>query len=131
MANRHLIDELFNLFIGLTKGYSHVAHVILLTSDSYYIEEVYNNAKLNKTAEFYLLDHLSRKDVEAWLRTEGWGERSDRDAVEKYRRQPLGDRPHARACQKRQKRGAGLPVIVGQMISIRQAQRISPQKTYR
>ena len=72
-GKRHLLDELFNLFIRLTKE-THLAHVILLTSDSYYIEEIYNHAKLSKTTEFYLLDHLPRSDTEAWLHAEGWDE---------------------------------------------------------
>ena len=45
----YLIDKLFNLFVRLTKVL-HVAHVVLATSDSYFIEEIYNSAKLKKTS---------------------------------------------------------------------------------
>ena len=65
-GERNLLDELFNLFVGLTKE-THLAHVILLTSDSYFIEEIYNHSKLKKTAEFFHLDHLSRQDTMGWL----------------------------------------------------------------
>jgi len=68
-GERHLLDELFNLFVRLTKEI-HIAHVILLTSDSYFIEDIYNNARLKKTAEFYLIDHLEQEAVVAWLAKE-------------------------------------------------------------
>jgi hypothetical protein len=65
-GERYLIDELFNLFIALTKV-NHLAHVICATSDSYFIEELYGNAKLSKTCNFYKVDHLSHTDVMDWL----------------------------------------------------------------
>jgi len=39
-SERFLLDELFNLFVRLTKVV-HLAHIVLLTSDSYFIEEIY------------------------------------------------------------------------------------------
>ncbi|MBI4645743.1 MAG: AAA family ATPase [Bacteroidia bacterium] len=68
-GERYLIDELFNLFIRLTKV-THTAHIILSTSDSYFIEEIYNNAKLMKTTELYFIDHFDKKTVIDWLSTE-------------------------------------------------------------
>ncbi len=65
-GERHLIDQLFNLFITITKT-NHLAHVILATSDSYFIEEIYNSAKLSKTSEFFLLDHFDKETVVGWL----------------------------------------------------------------
>jgi uncharacterized protein len=70
-GERYLIDELFNLFIEITKT-KHVSHVVLATSDSYFIEEIYNSAKLSKTSEFLLLDHLDKKDVATWLQEENF-----------------------------------------------------------
>jgi len=61
-----LLDELFNLFIRLTKV-ENLAHVILATSDSYFIDEIYNNAKLAQTSEIHLINHLSEDDVVKWL----------------------------------------------------------------
>lgn len=69
-GERHLIDELLNLFIRLTKV-RHLAHVVLLTSDSYFIEELYNNAKLKKTMELFLVEHLSFEAVNDWLKEAG------------------------------------------------------------
>lgn len=61
-----LIEELFKFFIALTKQ-NNLAHVVCLTSDSYYMEELYNDAKLTNTSDFQLIEHLSQKDIEYWL----------------------------------------------------------------
>lgn len=70
-GERYLLDELFNLFVRLTKEI-HVAHVILLTSDSYFIEDIYNNAKLKKTTKFLHLGHLEKPTIEQWLQEENF-----------------------------------------------------------
>ena len=70
-GERYLIDELFNLFIALTKV-THSTHVVLCTSDSYFIEEIYKSAKLSKTSEFFLLDHFEKEIVYNWLKTESF-----------------------------------------------------------
>ncbi len=67
--NLLLVEELWKFFIRLTKEV-HLAHVICLTSDSYYIEELYNHAKLKNTSDYYLVDHLEKKDVVWWLKSE-------------------------------------------------------------
>lgn len=72
-GERHLIDELLNLFIRLTKV-RHLGHVVLLTSDSYFIEELYNNAKLKKTMELFLVEHLPFEAVHTWLSGAGFSE---------------------------------------------------------
>ncbi len=63
---RYLVDELLNLFVRLTKV-SHTAHVVLATSDSYFIEEIYHNARLKKASMFYFVDHLDKHSVMEWL----------------------------------------------------------------
>jgi len=68
-GEKYLIDELFNLFVRLTKV-THTAHVVLATSDSYFIEEIYNSAKLKKTSKFYFVDHFSEAEVKEWLKEE-------------------------------------------------------------
>jgi len=60
--NLLLSEELFKFFIALTKV-NHLAHVICATSDSYYIEELYNHAKLKNTSDYFLVDHLDKKDI--------------------------------------------------------------------
>ena len=60
--NLLLVEELWKFFIRLTKVL-HLAHVVCLTSDSYYIEELYAHTKLKNTSEFFLVDHISYDDV--------------------------------------------------------------------
>jgi len=67
--NLLLNEELFKFFIRLTKV-NHLAHVICATSDSYYIEELYNHAKLKNTSKYFLVDHLEKKDIIGWLKSE-------------------------------------------------------------
>ena len=66
-GERYLIDEMFNLFIRLTKE-THSCHIICATSDSYFIEQIYNSASMSKTCTYYLIDHLSKEDTFKWLR---------------------------------------------------------------
>jgi uncharacterized protein len=72
-STRYLLDELFNLFVSLTKT-AHVAHVVLATSDSYFIEDLYHNVKLAQAAKFYCVDHFSHERVREWLSAEQWTE---------------------------------------------------------
>ena len=66
-GERYLLDEIFNLFIGLTKE-THLCHVICATSDSYFIEQIYNSASMSKTCTYYLIDHLGKEDTFKWLK---------------------------------------------------------------
>jgi len=61
-----LIEELFKFFISITKQHN-LAHVVCLTSDSYFLEELYNDTKLSNTSRFYIMEHLSKKDIFYWL----------------------------------------------------------------
>jgi len=61
-----LINELFKFFIALTKQ-NNLAHVVCLTSDSYYMEELYGDTKLANTSDFYSMEHLLKKDIYYWL----------------------------------------------------------------
>jgi AAA+ ATPase superfamily predicted ATPase len=61
-----LIEELFKFFIALTKQ-NNLAHVVCMTSDSYYLEELYHDTKLTNTSDFYHIRHLSYDDIKYWL----------------------------------------------------------------
>jgi hypothetical protein len=64
--DRQLIIELFNFFVAMTKE-SHLAHVIIASSDGYFLYTVYNDSRLKKTSEFYKVDYLPKEDVMEWL----------------------------------------------------------------
>jgi len=65
-GQRELLKELFNFFVAMTKE-SHLCHVIIASSDGYFVERVYNDSKLKKTSKFLEVDYLSRDDVQFWL----------------------------------------------------------------
>jgi uncharacterized protein len=65
-GERQLIKELFNFFVAMTKE-SHLAHIIISSSDGYFIDTVCNDSKLRKTSDFYEIDYLSQADVWEWL----------------------------------------------------------------
>jgi len=61
-----VVNELFKFFISMTKQFN-LCHIVCLTSDSYYMEELYWDTKLAKTSDFYLMEHLNKKDIFYWL----------------------------------------------------------------
>ena len=69
--NLTLVQELRKFFIAMTKV-EHLAHIVCLTSDSYYMEELYADTKLKNTSKFYLVDHISKTDVQYRLGELEW-----------------------------------------------------------
>ncbi len=63
---KRLMFELMNFFVAMTKE-SHLCHVIIASSDAFFIEQVYVDSKLRKTSKFMKLDYLEREDVFTWL----------------------------------------------------------------
>ncbi|MGA1870313.1 MAG: ATP-binding protein [bacterium] len=61
-----LITELFNFFVAMTKE-SHLAHIIISSSDGYFIETVYTDSKLKKTSRFFEINYLTYEDTIEWL----------------------------------------------------------------
>jgi len=65
-GQRDLLKELFNFFVALTKE-SHLCHVIIASSDGYFMNRIYNDSKLTKTSDFFEINYLSQEDVKYWL----------------------------------------------------------------
>ena len=63
---KRLMVELMNFFVAMTKE-SHLCHVIIASSDAFFIEQVYVDSKLRKTSKFMKLDYLEKEDVLTWL----------------------------------------------------------------
>jgi len=63
---KRLMVELMNFFVAMTKE-SHLCHVIIASSDAFFIEQVYVDSKLRKTSRFMKLDYLEKEDVFSWL----------------------------------------------------------------
>jgi len=64
---KRLMVELMNFFVAMTKE-SHLCHVIIASSDAFFIEQVYVDTKLRKTSQFMKLDYFEKEDVFTWLR---------------------------------------------------------------
>jgi AAA+ ATPase superfamily predicted ATPase len=58
--NGYLIYELFNYFVSLTK-HKHLCHVFCLSSDSLFIERVYNEAMLDDRVDYILVDDFGKE----------------------------------------------------------------------
>ncbi len=65
-GQRELLKELFNFFVAMTKE-SHLCHVIISSSDGYFIERIYTDSKLQKTSTFLEVDYLEKEDIFYWL----------------------------------------------------------------
>ena len=65
-GGRELLNEIFNFFVAMTKE-SHLCHVIIASSDGYFIDRVYQDSKLKKTCEFMEIKYLLEADVMDWL----------------------------------------------------------------
>ncbi|MBL0699404.1 MAG: AAA family ATPase [Desulfosarcina sp.] len=63
---KRLMLELMNFFVAMTKE-SHLCHVVIASSDAFFIEQVYVDSKLRKTSKFMKLDYLEKEDVFTWL----------------------------------------------------------------
>ena len=73
-GGKSLLNELFNLFVSLTKM-EHLCHVICLTSDTLFIDNVYRNSSLSEASEYYLIDWLKKHDIKKILKEEGFNEK--------------------------------------------------------
>jgi len=72
-GGRLLLNEFLNFCVSLTKE-THLSHVVILTSNTLFLEKIYNNSKLKKTSDFRLIDHLEYGVVKEWLKTKGFNE---------------------------------------------------------
>lgn len=72
-GGKSLLNELFNLFVSLTKM-EHLCHVICLTSDTLFIDEIYRNSTLKNASEYYLIDWLRKGTIRNILKEEGFSE---------------------------------------------------------
>jgi hypothetical protein len=65
-GQRELLKELFNFFVAMTKE-SHLCHVIIASSDGYFLKRIYEDSKLSKTSDFLAVDYLNESDTKYWL----------------------------------------------------------------
>jgi len=66
-GQRELLKELFNFFVAMTKE-SHLCHVIIASSDGYFMKRIYEDSKLSKTSKYYAVEYLDETDTKYWLK---------------------------------------------------------------
>ena len=69
--NDLLIYELFNFFVTITKRH-HLAHVFAVTSDSLFIERIYNEAMLQGRCDYLLVDDFDYNTTVDFLKKHGF-----------------------------------------------------------
>ena len=79
---RLFIDELFNFFVALTKV-NHLAHVLVATSDTFLIEEIWNNSKLQAVGKFWNVGWLDEEEVRKAYKRYGLSEEEIDYAIDK------------------------------------------------
>ncbi|GAB6886748.1 ATP-binding protein [Desulfothermus okinawensis JCM 13304] len=72
-SNRDLLKEFLNFCVRLTKEL-HLSHVTILSSNTIFIDRIYNDARLKKTSKFYKIDYLDKDTTKNWLKEEGFNE---------------------------------------------------------
>jgi len=80
-VNGFLIYELFNFFIDLTKEL-HLAQVFVVTSDSLFIEQIYNEAMLQGRCRYLLVNDFDEATTAAFLEGHGFTDDEARIAWE-------------------------------------------------
>jgi uncharacterized protein len=65
-SDRQWIMTLFDFLVALS-GESHLAHVLIVSSDGYFINQVYTDSRWKKASAFYKVDYLNKTDVMACL----------------------------------------------------------------
>ena len=63
---KELLREFLNFCVRLTKE-THLAHVVILSSNTIFINRIYNDSKLKVTSEFYKISHLDYNTTKEWL----------------------------------------------------------------
>ena len=69
-GEKELLKEFLNFCVRLTKE-THLAHVVILSSNTIFIDQIYNDAKLKVTSEFKKIDHLDKETIFEYLEYKG------------------------------------------------------------
>ena len=65
-GQRELLKELFNFFVSITKE-SHLCHVVIASSDGYFMNRLYDDSKLSKTSKFLEIEYFDEQTTKTWL----------------------------------------------------------------
>ena len=77
-----LLHEFLNFCVRLTKEL-HLSHIVILTSNTLFLNTIYQNAKLKETSRFKLINHLEYNDIKEWLKTKNFS-KEEIDLIYEY-----------------------------------------------
>ncbi len=66
-GERGLLKEFLNFCVSLTKEL-HLCHVVILSSNTIFINKIYNEARLKETSTFYKIGHFNKKTIFNYLK---------------------------------------------------------------
>ncbi len=89
-GGRELLNEIFNFFVAMTKE-SHLCHVIIASSDGYFIDRVYQDSKLKKTSRLMEVEYIGYEDVMDWLNNLNTFSKIDRFILNDQQKQAIWD----------------------------------------
>jgi len=82
-GEKELLKEFLNFCVRLTKEL-HLAHVIILSSNTIFIERIYNDAKLKVTSEFKKIDHFDQPTIFDYLEYKGIKNQAEKELIWDY-----------------------------------------------
>ena len=72
-GDKQLLKEFLNFCVRLTKEL-HLCHVAILSSNTEFINQIYNEAKLKVTSEFKKIDHMDKNTTYEYLKAKGFSD---------------------------------------------------------
>ena len=70
-GEKELLKEFLNFCVRLTKE-THLSHVVILSSNTIFINRIYNDAKLKITSKFKKIDHFDKETTFEYLKLKGF-----------------------------------------------------------
>jgi len=89
-GGRELLNEMINFFVAMTKE-SHLCHVLIASSDGYFIERIYQDSKLKKTSRLLEIKYIGYEDVMHWLSNLNAYSKIDRFVLSDGQKQAIWD----------------------------------------
>jgi len=72
-GSRELLKEFLNFCVALTKE-THLSHIVILTSNTIFLNKIYNDSKLKETSIFKLINHPDEQIAKKLLQDLGYNE---------------------------------------------------------
>ncbi len=82
-GEKELLKEFLNFCVTLTKE-THLAHVVILTSNTIFLNRIYNDSKLKETSDFKLIEHPEKEIIVKMLKDLGYNNTQIELAIDYY-----------------------------------------------